>query len=299
MRALAAALALLGWAFAVSGPALAADGTALPAEGAAFLPERFGSGEIVRATLEFPEAAAREPFRLDRSAGLPEFEDPELIEAELSRNARGWTLALRFVPWSPGPGRIPAMSLRGLSVPQVAYQAASRLGSGEREASAPRKQADPPGSALYLYGFAGIAIVLVLAAFATVAWLLPAARAAGERWKRAQAFRRLCQSLDFLADGAADAEPAAFYAALSRSLRNYLGERIEESAPALTARELAAMPSAAFPAPGLRDEAAGILSEAERARYGGHMPGAGAMAAAARRTRDLAMAAEEALDARL
>jgi len=292
VRAGAALLGLLGWALAVPGSALAA-------EGAAFLPERFGPGETVRAALDFPEAAAREPFRLDRSAGLPELEDPELIDAELSRNARGWTLALRFVPWSPGPGRIPAMSLRGLAVPPIAYQAASRLGSGEREVSAPRAQADPPGSALYLYGFAGAALGLVLAGFAAAAWLLPAARAAGERWKRAQAFRGLCRSLDYLAASASDAEPAAFYAALSRSLRNYLGERIEPGAPALTARELAAVPSASFPAPGLRDEAAGILAEAELARYGGLRPGAPAMAAAAKRTRDLAMAAEEALDARL
>lgn len=74
---------------------------------------------------------------------------------------------------------------------------------------------------------------------------------------------------------------------------------MDERAPALTAAELAALPSAAFPASGLRDEAAAIFGEAERARYAGARPDPGAMVASARRARELALAAEEALDARL
>ena len=278
---------------------LSASSAAAEAAKPEFAPSSFDPGEVVRATLLLPDLGARESFRLERGQGLPEGEDPELLDLELAKAAKGWELRVRFVPWSPGPGRIPPLSIRGLGLPPITYTTGSRVGAGEREVSPSRPQREPPGTALYLYGIAGAAIVFALGLFASLAWLLPAARAALERWQSAQAFRRLCDRLDFLAAGAAEAEPADFYAALARAFRLYLGERIEEAAPALTATELAAMPSSAFPATGLRDEAAGILFEADSARYAGARPGAAAMAAAARRAREMARAAEEALDARL
>ena len=264
-----------------------------------FLPKLFGPGEAVRATLLLPGIEAASGFSLAPGQGLPASEDPELLDASLAKGSRGWELSILFVPWSPGPGRIPAMTLRGLALPAIPYATRSRLGAEDRELSPPRPQREPPGSGLYLYGIAGAALLLVLASVFSIAYLVPAGRALAARWRSGLAFRRLSKSLDFLEEGAASSEPPAFYAALSRALRLYLGERVDERAPALTARELAALPSSAFPAPGLRESAAGVFGEAELARYAGLRPRPEAMAASVRRARELAQAAEEALDARL
>jgi len=266
---------------------------------AQFQPGLFGPGEPVRVILKLPELGSREGFMLERGKGLPASEDPELLDLEVAKAPGGWELRVRFVPWSPGPGRIPSMNVQGLTLPAIPYSVSSRLEPGRQEPTAPRPQRDPPNSAFYLYGLAGAAILLAFLVVAAFAWLLPAARELAARWRAAQAYRRLCDGLDFLAAGAGEADPAAYYAALSRILRNYLGERIEAEAPALTATELAALPSSVFPAEGLRDEAASLLSEAELARYAGFRPGAAAMAEAADRARELARLAEEGLDARL
>jgi len=264
-----------------------------------FTPTEFGAGEEVQAVLVLTGLDFASGFALKPGSGLPSSEDPELREVSLARTPRGWELKIRFVPWSPGPGRIPSISAKGAVLPSVPYVVASRLGPAEREISPPRPQREPPGTALYLYGIAGAALLLVLATVGSVAYLVPAGRALLARWKAAQAYRQLCRSLDYLSAGASVSEPAAFYAALSRALRLYLAARVDGRAPALTASEIAALPSSAFPASGLRDEAAAVFAEAETARYAGESPGPELMRETVRRARDLATAAEEALDARL
>jgi hypothetical protein len=266
---------------------------------AAFHPEQFGPGEEVQAVLILPGLDAASGFALKAGAGLPASEDPELRELSLSRTARGWELRLRFVPWSPGPGRIPSITAQGIVFPSIPYSVLSRIGSGEREIAPPRPQREPPGTALYLYAIAGAALFVALAFVGSIAYLLPAARSLLARRKAAQAFRGLCKSLDYLAAGASVSEPAAFYAALSRALRLYLSERVDGRAPSLTASEFAALPSSAFPVSGLRDAVALVFAESERVRYAGELPDADAMRGSVSRTRELAAAAEEAFDARV
>lgn len=266
---------------------------------AQFSPKLFGPGEEVHALLLLPGIEAASGFVLKAGSGLPASEDPELRELALTKTQRGWELVIRFVPWSPGPGRIPSISAHGVLFPSIPYSTGSRLESEAREIASPRPQREPPGTAFYLYGLAGAALFIALACVASIAYLLPAARALLARWRAAQAFKMLCRSLDYLEAGTAVSEPAAFYAALSRALRLYLAERIDARAPALTASEFAALPASTFPASGLRDLAASLFAEAEQARYAGEMPGGVAMKDAAKRVRNLAEAAEEALDARL
>lgn len=269
----------------------------------AFLPARFCVGEEVEAIAPLNlDDSAVEAFSAKAGAGLPVATaqaDPELRSLSLARGAEGWELHWRFVAWTPGKGRIPAMELRGLAIPAIDYQAYSVLGPQDRDLSPPKPQLDPPGTALYLYGFAAFAIFLAFAVFAAVSWLLPAARALLERRKAAQARKALGRTLAWLEKGLRTARPADFYAALARALRNYLAIRVIPDAPALTPAELAALREDSFPAPGLRDEVSGLLAESDAVRYAGEDADAARMREAIERASKIGDIAEEALDARL
>ncbi|MDP3178425.1 MAG: hypothetical protein Q8M76_11015, partial [Spirochaetaceae bacterium] len=260
-----------------------------------FQPEVYRVGDEVQivALLDGLPPDFEGDFSAKPGQGLPsqgEAADPELRELRLSRTAQGWELRATIVPWSPGHGVLRGQDLRGLKLPSLAYSVHSILGSSDRELFPPRPQRDPPGAAVYFYALAGIALVIVLAALAIIAWLLPAARAAIARWRAAQAFRRLSRSLDFLVAEAASSEPAAFYAALSRALRLYLAERALRSASALTSTEFSLLPDGALPAPGLREKAADILKEADSVRYAGRASLPDSLRKAAERARDLGTA---------
>jgi hypothetical protein len=271
-------------------------------------PADFGSGEEVVAIAQILSQGSSNVdtagIDLQPGAGLPErlaASDPEILSGRLAANQDGFELRLRFIPWSPGKGILSGMTVAGRSLPDLPYVATPRLESGARDLMPPRPQLEPPGAALYLYALAGIALSLIFAIFVTLAWLLPAARFLLARWRAGQAFRRLKRSLDYLAvslreDGEMDA--AAFYAALSRSFRLYLEERVEPCASALTPREFCMLSETRFPAPGIRDAAAELLAEADRVRYAGEASLSATMFAAVDKARRLGSAAEEGLDAR-
>jgi hypothetical protein len=291
---------------AAAGLALAGplSGATLDARSIVYLPSLCAPGEELSVqALILPDGKERlEELDLKPGSGLPEDAveaDPELRELRLSKTPSGWLLSLRFVPWSPGPLSLPAMRLRGMLIPAVPYSAASVLGPEDREPSPPRRQCDPPGTVLFLYGLAGLLLALALGAAGTAAYLVPAARALLARRRAAQAFGRFAKGLDYLAAEAGSAEPSAFFAALSRAFRLYLASRALPSAPVLTASELSVLPESAFPAPATKDKAARFLAYADKVRYGGEMPGRAALVSAVDEARAIGEANEEAILARL
>ncbi|HTX74428.1 MAG TPA: hypothetical protein VMC79_16470 [Rectinemataceae bacterium] len=289
-------------------------GAAAPAK-TLFVPLRYYVGDEVEAIVSLVGSsgsnfvaggASGGGVELRPGSGLPNpgpHANPVLRSVKIERSSRGWEARLTFVPWSPGPGAIPAISAKGFSIPPVAYNVSSVLGPEEGELAPPRPQREPPGTAIYLYGFAGLVLAIILGALGTAAYLIPAARVLLARWRAAQAFRRLRRGLEYLLRGLESADPRLFYAALARELRIYLAERIEARIPTLSASEIAGLPDSLFPAPGLRESAAALIAETEYGRYSGELrPGPGAvprLRAAAERARRLGESAEEAIDARL
>lgn len=300
-RARALGLAGIAAALALAGAArLTAASLAGPP---AYAPFRYGPGDEVTIVAPIAPGAGEtlSALELEPGAGLPEpgrSADPELRSLRVAKGPSGWELTIRFVPWSPGAGQVPALSARGLSLPALPYESASRLGPEDLYPSAPRPQRMPPGAALALYLLGGAALALVLAAFAFVAYLLPASRALLARWRAAQAFRRLERSLDYLVARAGSADGAAFSAALAGALRNYLAARVSPEAPVLTAAEISALPDSAFPTPSIRDRSASLLSWSDEVRFGGTAAGAEDLASAAEEARRIAADSEEALLAR-
>ncbi len=303
-RSLAYALALL----CCSASALRA--ATVDSRSIACVPLRYSAGDevILQAPILPDGGETLAALDLKPGSGLPAQAgdaDPELRWLKLSQAQGGWTLSLCFVPWSPGAGRLPALRAGGVSIPALPYAALSLLGPEDRDPSPPRPQRVPPRTALYLYGSAGVLVALVLLALLVAFYLVPAARTLLARRRAAQAFRRLEKSLDYLESEAESADPAAFFAALSRALRLYLAARALPSAPALTASEIALLPELDFPAPGTRDRAAALIARGDRARYGGETPARGGassgqeLALAAREARAIGQETEEAIDARL
>jgi hypothetical protein len=310
VRRALAALICAAAAAGLFGPAGLSAAT-LDARGLVYLPIRYSAGdEVLARTLVLPEAGeVLAALDLKPGAGLAkqaEEADPELREILLSKTPEGWLLQVRFVPWSASAGSLPELRQKGFRLPALPYAASSVLGPEDREPSPPRPQRDPPGILLYLYGLAGILLFLVLGSFASAAYLIPAARRLIARRRAALAFARLEKSLDFLASEAGSADPAAYFAALTRALRLYLAARALPEAPSLTAPELAALPEAAFPAPATKDRAAALVARADRVRYGsaqrggsGPETGKAALLAAAAEARAIGRANEEVLLARV
>ncbi|HET7838979.1 MAG TPA: hypothetical protein VFL04_04425 [Rectinemataceae bacterium] len=287
--------------------AVSANAAPLRLDHLSFLPPVFGAGEEVEASAKLPGADAAGVSAISyrpATAAQAGSGDPELREIRVYRTPSGWELRIRFVPWSPGPGSLPAWRSKGVLIPPVPYVAASALGAAMGnprglELSPPRPQAEPPGTAVYVYGFAAFVLLLVLVCLGLVAWLIPAARTLLAKRRAAQAYRRLCRDMDFLATQAEGGDPVPFYSALARALRIYLGERVEAGVPMLSARELGLLPQEAFPAEGIREAAASLLAETEEVRYAGLLPAAGEMRQATERARAIGAKAEEALDAGL
>lgn len=304
-RIRAFALSALAFGYPVAVPLW---GATLDARSIIYIPARYSPGEeVVAQAVILPEGSEKlVPLDLRRGSGLPdqgEEADPELREMRLSKTDAGWILSLRFVAWSPGSLSVPALRLKGMLIPALPYATLSVLGPEDRDPSPPRRQRDPPGTAIYLYGLAGILIALALGAAGTAAYLIPAARAVLARRRAAQAFGRFVRSLDYLAAEAGSAEPAVFFAALSRAFRLYLAARALPAAPVLTAKEIAQLPETAFPAPATKARTAALFAFADRVRYGGELPSPsaarGILESAAAEARAIGEANEEVLLARL
>jgi hypothetical protein len=243
------------------------------------IPARYYAGDEVslQATVRADSGEKLVPLALRPGSGLSaqgEASDPELRELRIG--------------WSPGPGSIPELRLKGLRVPAIGYSAASILGPDERDPQPPRPQRDLPGTAFYLALFAALLLVLAALGLVVALWLVPAARSRLATRRAALAFRRLERSLDYLESEIGSADPASYYAALSRALRLYLAARALPEALALTAAEIARLPEGAFPAPATKARTVELFSLADRVRYGGE-----GYAEADRRAR-LESAAEEA-----
>jgi hypothetical protein len=284
--------------------ATALSAATLDARSLAFVPIRYFAGDevVAQATIlpEDGEKLVALDLRPGSGLGVQGGEaDPEIRGLVLAKTPQGWQLTLRFVPWSPGSLSVPEMRLRGLRIPALPYTALSLLGPEDREPSPPRPQRDPPGIILYLYGLAGLLLVLVLGALGSAAYLIPSARALLARRRAALAYKRLVRSLDYLAAEAGSADPASYLAALLRALRLYLAARALPEAEALTAPELAALPESALPAPATKDRAAALVARSDRLRYGGWGELEPALLEAAAEARAIAEANEEALRARV
>jgi hypothetical protein len=294
------------WAALASGTGL--NALSLDASSLVTIPAKYYAGDEVLLQAAIRPEAGEKLVALDAKlgAGLGAQSgeaDPELRELRVAKTAGGWTLSLRFVPWSPGVGSIPEQRLKGLRIPAIHYAAAAILGPEDRDPAPPRPQLDPPGMLLYLYVFAALLLVLVLGGFCSAVYLVPAARSLLARRRAALAFKRLEKSLDYLLAGSASSDPASYCAALSRALRLYLAARALPEAFSLTSPEIAQLPEGAFPAPATRDRAAALFSRADRLRFGGEWPEGGDIRAllesAAEEARAIGAAIEEVLLARV
>ncbi len=272
----------------------------------AFLPARFGPGEEVEAfALVRVEGGEPKAFSAQAGKGLPNpsaKSDPELRSFSLSKGKGGWEIRLRFVAWSPGKGHFPTMDVRGYRIPGFEYEAASVLVAGDSEARPPKAQLDPPGTALYLYGFLGLVLALSLAVFGAAAYVLPAARRLLAQRRAGEARRALGRSLSWLGHdlgGRLPIDVSAFHAALSRAVRLYLAARVLPGASALTPSELRGLAEERFPARGLRDEVAALLDESDQVRFAAAAADEDSLLDALARAARIGDLAEEALDARL
>jgi len=274
-----------------------------------FSPTVFLVGQTVTATVDLVvDGGEPEVFSLSPGAGLPAptaDADPELRSASLAKGAAGWVLSLVFVPWSPGPGRLPSMVVGSLRSPEIRYVTASVLGgkggandASARDLSPPKPQRDPPGTTLYLYGFLLVAATVLFIIIAFYLWVLPGARALLARWKSREAWVALTRTLDWLETNGGSGDAAPFYALLSRAFRLYLSKRFIEEAEALTPGEFSALPPSRLPDPGFGKEVSRLLGEADLARFAGQPFAAPARLAALRRARELATTAEEGADVR-
>jgi hypothetical protein len=274
-----------------------------------YSPPDFLVGMTVTATVDLViDGGEPEGFTLAPGAGLPAptaDADPELRSASLAKGSAGWVLSLVFVPWSPGPGRLPSMLVGSLRSPEIRYVTASVLegkgGTAEgsaRDLSPPRAQRDPPGTTLYLYGFLLLVATILFIIIAFYLWVLPGARALLARWKRREAWVAFSRTLDWLETNGGSGDAAPFYALLSRALRLYLSRRCIDGAEALTPGEFSALPPSRLPDPGFGKEVSRLLGEADLARFAGLPFAAQARLAALRRARELAKTAEEGADVR-
>jgi hypothetical protein len=273
----------------------------------AFLPARFYVGEEVEAlALVSFDGAAPEPEAFSVKAGdglsLPSASaqaDPEIRSIALSKTGSGWELRIGFVAWSPVASSLPRMSQHGLDIPPIAYAATPSLEPGGNEPAPPKPQLEAPGTAFYLYGFLGLLVLVGAAIFGFAAWVLPAASALAAKRRAGEARRNFQKTLAWLGKVIPESEPPAFYAALSRAIRNYLAARVLSEAPSLTPSELAGLSPELFLGPEIKQEAVSLLAESDSVRFGGESSGETLMRGALARAEKLGDAAEEALDARL
>ncbi|HUX39009.1 MAG TPA: DUF4129 domain-containing protein [Rectinemataceae bacterium] len=295
---LALAAASVGAAGATAPPSI--PGASLRIRSLSFEPRGFHAGEAVvaRALLE-TAGTDLEPFSLGATAmkgileAAPEL---EIVSASLSKNGSAWVYSVGFISWAPGAGLIPPLSIGGRLFPTLDFVAQPTSGAGDRLPGPRRPQADPPGSALYLYASVAILAALALLSLAFVFWVLPGALALLESWRSREALRRLQKTLDWLEENAEGSEGRAWFALLSRSLRVYLARRLIPAAEALTPGELAALPAATLPGGDFRESLASLFAASDAVRFADRPSAAVDRADALRLARDIARRSEEGVE---
>ncbi|MEI6876490.1 MAG: hypothetical protein WCL50_15325, partial [Spirochaetota bacterium] len=236
-----------------------------------FTPEPLRVGQRSNALVELAFAGGEpEAFSLVAGTGLPLLgadDDPELSSARLEKRGSTWLMTLVFIPWSPGPATLPALRIGDIRFPAVRYEVESALArameaglaTGPGEISPPRPQRDPPGTALYLYGFLGLCVALVALALSLAFWIIPGARALLARWKAREAWLALSRTLDWLESNEGVTDPAPYYALLSRSLRTFLAKRLIAEAESLTPGEMDSLPADRYPDEAFREALSALL----------------------------------------
>ncbi len=256
-----------------------------------FQPARFHAGEKARALVALGSGnPGVPPFSIDKGQGFGALDarpELEILEASLSSTRSGWLYSVTFIPWAPGAGTIPALSIGGRRFPSIKFAAIATTGADDRVPGPRRPQVDPPGTALYLYASLALLAAFVLFALAFAYWILPGARALLVAWRSREAFRILSRTLDWL-DANVEGPEREWYALLSRSLRIYVARRLIPEAEALTPAEIAALPPAGLPENGFKDGLSSLLGESDRVRYAGLAAGSMGRARATRQARDLA-----------
>ena len=278
-------------------------GTSPALRSLSFEPRNFHAGEsvVARALLD-AGGSALEPFSLGAAAlkGIPEARpELEIESASLSKNGGTWIYTVVFVTWAPGAGLVPSLSIGGRLFPALNFLAQASSAIGDRLPGPRRPQADPPGSALYLYAGVAILAALALASLAFVFWILPGALALFESWRSRAALMRLRKTLDWLEENAGEDDGRAWFALLSRSLRLYLARRLIPAAEALTPPEFSALPPAELPDAALRDSLGSLFAASDEIRFADRPSAAFGRAEALRLARDIARRAEEGLSAQV
>lgn len=254
------------------GIALASARAAYPAQAGVlgvpeFDPPTFKPGQAVTVyALMDPAGTAWSEETL--STGLPEAasgDAPGLLSVSLRSRSGMPLLVVRFVPWRPGSGAVPPLTVGGLSTPPLRFSCASALADGNDAPPEYAGQLEPAGFRLKLYLSGGAALAACVAAVFAAAKLVPAIRELARRKAFAAARSEFDAALAALASSRGGAED---WAVLCSCLRRFVGARAGTDWSALTSGEAAALPKDSLPGE-VQPEASAVLAMGDRARFSG------------------------------
>lgn len=254
------------------GIAMAAACAAYPAQAGVvgvpeFDPPTFKPGQAVTVYALVDPAGA--PWTEEAlSSGLPapsSIDAPALLSASLRSRSGMPLLVVRFVPWRPGSGVVPSLTVGGLSTPPLRFSCASALADGNDAPPEYAGQLEPAGFRLKLYLSGGAALAACVAAVLAAAKLVPAIRELARRRAFAAARSEFDAALAALASARGGPDD---WAVLCSCLRRFVGARAGADWSALTSGEAAAMPKESLPGE-VQPEASAVLSMGDRARFSG------------------------------
>jgi hypothetical protein len=231
-----------------------------------FEPATFVPGDVV--TLYSRLEAGAATWRVETvSSGFvePPGREPQILSAAIEKRSGAPLLVVRFVPWRPGTGQLPELTVGGLEIPRIRFECGSALSGGDSSPPRPMPQLDPPGLYARLYAIGGAFIVAVLAAVIAVTKAVPWLRSMLWRWSFAAARRDLDDMLARLAGGAGGPDA---WAELCSGLRRFVGLRSLADWMPLTPSEISLLPGDATPG-GVGQDAAILLSMGDEARFAG------------------------------
>ena len=247
----------------VSIPSAAADVRVL---GVDFEPSSFLPGDPASAVVRFDPMGI--PWIEDEAtSGLPapEGDGPVIASVRIERRSGAPALVVSFTAWKPGPGRLPPLSVGGLSFPPLLFEASSALSGGDRSAPSPLPQLEPPGLRRRVYLTVGSMLILLLASILAVTRLRPWLTGLAGLWERAVARRRFESVLEYLEKTGGGGPDA--WAVLCGALRRYAGAKSGLDWSPLTASEAARLPSTCLP--GGARPLADVLAAGDRVRFAG------------------------------
>lgn len=199
--------------------------------------------------------------------GIPDSVEsgPTIVSATVERRSGAPVLVVVFIPWMPGRGYVPALSVGGLAFPAIPYEARSALGNDLAPPIA-KPQLEPPGLRFRIYVVTGLLLSFAVAALVFVSAVLPWFRRLLARWGFVRIRREFDARLALL-DGYAGAMDEA-WALLCSSLRWFMETRTTLPWLAMTPSEAAAVRDASIGTE-LVVQASLILLEGDEVRFAG------------------------------